>query len=236
MFEYMKTEKTDFLLLNDMVLMETDLEDLIKFISHYMKCTVARTDELIELIQPMTMTYSREVIGLGDGGELLGNRMLGKGRIKKLPMYREWKNGDYNLRCDPPTEPLAIGNVQIIDDVVASGESLYTARERLDPLHSRNFSGLILVSSGNFNSTFRSPDGGVVGYDKLTSALLVLGDSGSDPYWYPAIYSMRHLLFKQERDPQYLERVANRYFNGNTNSLKMMFKPLRQALVKDIDK
>lgn len=232
MFDYVKTEKTDFLLLNDIIPDQIGLGELTDFISQYMSCAVYRIDELTDLLKPLAID-SKEIIAIGDGGDLVSRKLLTGREYKKLTIYRKWRDGNYDFHYDIPFSSLGSSNVQIIDDVVASGETLSRVREILDPLQLRAFSATVLIAGGNFNNKYRTSDGGVYGYDSLVSALLVLSDSEDDPYWYPAIYSMRHLLFKQEQNPHYLERMSKRYFNGDSGPLERILDSMRNMSYLD---
>lgn len=228
MFDYAKTEKTDFLLLNDIITDATGLRELTDFISQYMSCAVYRIDELTDLLKPL-ITGSKEIIAIGEGGELVCKKLLAKREFKKLTMHRKWQDVNYEFHYSMSFGFLGSNDIQIIDDVVASGETLHMVRKILDPSHLRAFSATVLVTSGNFSSRYRTSDGGVHGYDNLVSALLVLSESEDNPYWHPAIYSMRHLLFKQKQDPQYLERISKRYFNGSINTLKKILESIKET-------
>lgn len=231
MLNYSKTVKTDFLLFNDIVPNEIDLGDLVDFIYQYMDCAMYTITELVSFFKPLLINNSDEIIAIGNGGELVTKKLLDTNNMKydykNFSIYRKWHDGDYEFQYDMPNGILIDNNIHVIDDVVASGETLSRAREILDPLHSRAFSATVLVAGGNLNSDYRKSDGGLSGYDRLTSALSVLSDSDDDPYWYPAIYSMRHLLFKKEHNPHYLERMSKRYFNGNSDSLEKILESIK---------
>ena len=227
MFRYAVRENTDFLLLNDMFPDNSQLENLTDFVSQHMKCTVHNVNQLIDLANPMLNLNinQAEILAVGGGGELVSKKLLKGTYCQKIEVRRKWQCDTYQIYIGE-TPTLTGSKVHVLDDVLASGETLFRVREILDPLHEKIFSSTVLVTSGNVSSKYRN-GGGVIGYRKLSSVLLVESDSNADSYWYPAIYSMRHLLFNQDCDPRYLERISKKYFDGKLEAFRTIIEQIK---------
>jgi len=219
MLNYSEKLKVEFLILNDLDIV--DISPLTDFVSKYMDCTVYDTNHLCRALKHDF--DSKNVYAVGAGGKrVLRNPSIDIKKFDTISIKRIWKDG----------KPLGfsnIGDVKIkeesvlVDDIIGSGETLHFINSFAK---SNDLEAVSLVMNNNPND-FKD-ENGVKGYKNTTCTLLVEG-SGNDSYWYPAIYSLRHLLFKPKENPWYLRNMAQHYFENNLNGLEGVVKRLGES-------
>lgn len=109
----------------------------------------------------------------------------------------------------------------IVEDVVASGQTLLNIYEYIKKHGGKIellITCLIQESSPLVNKSFVPTIAGEV--------IKKPDDSGQDPFWYPPIYSLRHLLYGDEEMPNIYSVLNNKYFNDE-NIVENKIKELR---------
>lgn len=207
MLNYNEKIKVEFLILNDLNI--PDVSPLTDFISKYMDCVVY---DINDLCKPLKYNFnSKNVYAVGDGGKtVLGN--INVKDFDVIPIKRIWKDG--KLLGFSNIENVKIKEESVlVDDVIGSGETFYY-------LNSAGVSDIDAVSLiMNSNPSDFKDENGVKGYKNTTCTLLVEGD-GTDSYWYPAVYSLRHILWKPKENPWYLRNISRQYFKNNLEGIK----------------
>jgi len=209
MLKYNEKLKVEFLILNDLNI--PDVSPLTDFISKYMDCVVY---DINDLCKSLKYNFNfKNVYAVGDGGKIvLGNININTKNFDVILIKRIWKDG--KLLGFSNIENVKIKEKSVlIDDVIGSGKTLYY-------LNSAGVSDMEAVSLiMNSNPSDFKDENGVKGYKNTTCTLLVEGN-GTDSYWYPAVYSLRHILWKPKENSWYLKNIARQYFKNNLEGLE----------------
>lgn len=149
---------------------------------------------------------------------------LGK-EILDITWHRIW-NGENALGFETNVENYSLINkrVIIIEDVIASGHTLWTLKNTLQKLGAEVIyviSALIQESSPIITKSFCPTYSGVM-IEKAKNKSL-------DPFWYPPIYSLRHLLHGDNEMPNFYQILNTKYFNNN-NDVELLIKKYRKEI------
>ena len=217
MLKYVKRESVEFLLLLDMPGIEYGA--LKDFVSRHMRFSVRTFKELSKMAA--SKLPSERIYAIGTGGEEV-MRYFPSRSFDTIPLQRLWKNefNDYysDLPCLNITSPCCF-----VDDVVGSGKTLWFVKENISEQHAAAF---CLIYNNN-PSQYKDKNG-ILGYKETIASVIVDGIRG-EPYWFPAIYSVRHLLEKPKKNPNYISNMAKRYFAGDTEGLARVVSLISQS-------
>ena len=143
-------------------------------------------------------------------------------RIIELKWSRSW-DGDNASFFETNIDKFNIRNERIIifEDVIASGETILNINSFLKKNNNKIISiitCLMQETSPMYSNSFCNTIVGNV-INKSTSTEL-------DPFWYPPIYSLRHLLYGDIEMSKFYKNLNERYFN-NEKSVEKLIKEMR---------
>ena len=151
------------------------------------------------------------------------NKVFDNKFIYNIKWSRYWK-GDSFLGFETNIDNYDIKNkrIIIIEDVIASGNTIWTLKEYLDNNNNEVVmicSALIQESSPIVNKSF---------CETYSSMMIEKTENDElDPFWYPPIYSLRHLLFGDKEMNNFYNVFNEKYFNGN-NDVEVLIKKIRR--------
>ena len=167
------------------------------------------------------------VILLGEGGTrffkyINANNVFSNKEVYRIKWSRLW-NGDKSEYFTTNIDDFDIRNkkILIIEDVVASGETLLNINDYLQKYNNQIellITCLIQECSPLINQSFCKTIAGEV--------IKEISNGEDDPFWYPPIYSLRHLLYGDEEMPNIYDNLNKRYFNGD-DDVERIIKEVR---------
>ena len=145
--------------------------------------------------------------------------------VLDVTWHRIWNN-ETSLGFETNIDNYNLNNrkIIIIEDVIASGNTLWTLKNTIEKLGADVkyvISALIQESSPIINKSFCPIYSGIM-INKPQNELL-------DPFWYPPIYSLRHLLHGDSEMPKFYQILNTKYFN-NEDSVELLIKKYRKEI------
>lgn len=145
--------------------------------------------------------------------------------ILDITWHRTW-NGENSIGFETNIEDYKIENkkIIIIEDVIASGNTLWTLKTTLEKYGAEVkyvISALIQESSPIITKSFSPIYSGIMINKPQNQDL--------DPFWYPPIYSLRHLLHGDDEMPKFYQILNSKYFN-NENDVELLIKKYRKEI------
>ena len=215
----LEVKKADFFILDDGTSIKT-LEPLVAFLhQHHRKTCVL---SLREISKKMSESLKRLIdfdnvffIGLGQGGATTLNYMIdnldSNISSKNIRWSRQWidYNNFYFIKEDLDKSFYCGKNVILVEDVVASGKTVQVASDDLK----KAGANVIGVVSALINEKSPALDSGFIDfalYGVHTHSLLQKSNL-LEAYWFPPIFSIRHLLYGQQEDPFFYQTVSEKY-------------------------
>lgn len=150
------------------------------------------------------------IVTVGEGGKQVF-KALNKDALEviEIKWSRNWKNEisnefitnieDFNFKSK---------NIILIEDVIATGETLYNIIleiKRRGGDVKKIICAIINESSPLIDKSFAAT---------IVAAKIISKDS-KDPFWYPAIYSTRHLFYGDEEMPKFYGVLNDKYFKDD---------------------
>lgn len=109
--------------------------------------------------------------------------------------------------------------VLLIDDVVATGHTLNNIIKKIENLN--GIVSMIMIGLGSCNFLDKENYPIIIGkklYEKHKHILSNIDGA----YWYPGIYSIRHLLNEENGMANFKERIAEMYFENDAEVIKIL--------------
>jgi len=167
------------------------------------------------------------VLLVGTGGKqvfknIKDNDIFNNKEIYSVKWNREW-DSDISIGFRTNLNHYNLNNKQIIlmEDVIASGNTLWTIVNEIRKyggMVKGIFSILIQESSPIIERSF-CPTYSIVMVNKPNNEEL-------DPFWYPPIYSLRHLLYGDSEMSNIYNVLNEKYFNNN-DEIELEIKKIR---------
>lgn len=172
------------------------------------------------------------IVTVGTGGKQIFSVIkdkLSNHNIINIIWNRAWHNSD-SVGFNTNINSFVFKNKKIllVEDVIASGNTLWTLKEEIERLNGTVVgivSMLIQESSPLFDKSF-------VPMISLVYVKKPL-DANLDPFWFPPIYSLRHLLFGDEEMEEFYDSFNKYYFN-NSKEIEDIIKSLRGGVKSEI--
>ncbi len=166
------------------------------------------------------------LVGIG-GKQMFSNiihREFFKGiEIVDLVWHRYWdSNSSSFFETDIYKYDFKDKKICLIEDVVATGNTLLTLKEMIEIRGGKVemlMSALIQETSPLIHNSFVSMISGI----KICKP----DDFQKDPFWYPPIYSLRHLLYGDDEMEDFYDVFNDKYFNGDI-TVENMIKSYRR--------
>lgn len=159
------------------------------------------------------------IVAVGEGGkrafEALNKEAL---EVIEVKWSRNWKSGVSNeFITNIEKFDFNSKNIIIIEDVIATGETLFNIISEIQKRGGtvkKIICAIISASSPLIDKSFK----------ETIVAMKILSDNNKDPFWYPAIYSTRHLFYGDEEMPRFYEILNEKYFGDKKieNEIKKM--------------
>ena len=168
------------------------------------------------------------IILLGTGGSrffnFFENHMIFKDKkIIKLKWSRSWIGNNSNY-FETNIDEFNISEERIIifEDVVASGETVLNINKYLE----KNDNKIVMLITCLMQET--SPMNNKNFCKTIVGNVINRSNSlDLDPFWYPPIYSLRHLIYGDEEMSNFYESLNSRYFNGKKD-VENLIKEVRK--------
>ena len=170
------------------------------------------------------------IILAGTGGkkmyEGIKNTKIFKDKeIISLTWHRDW-DGEKSLGFETNINEYNFSNkkVIILEDVIASGNTLWTLKNTLESYGAQVIfviSALIQESSPIIYKSFCNIYSGIM--------IKKPQDETLNPFWYPPIYSLRHLLHGDDEMECFYQILNEKYFN-NEGKVEQLIKKYRREL------
>lgn len=185
-------------------------------------------NKVIKFLENSLIDEFDTIVLLGEGGSrffaLFKDCSIFKDKkIVNLKWSRSWSGDSANF-FETNIDEFDINNERIVifEDVIASGETIMNIKDYLE----NNGNQIMLLitclmqeTSPMANNNFCNT---IVGnlINKSTSSDL-------DPFWYPPIYSLRHLIYGDEEMSKFYDSLSKRYFKSE-KSIEKLIKEMRQ--------
>lgn len=150
------------------------------------------------------------IVTVGEGGRQV-LKALNKDALEviEIKWSRNWKSEISNeFITNIETFNFKSKNIILIEDVIATGETLYNIIfeiKRKGGNVKKIICAIINESSPLIDKSFA---------ETIVAAKIISKDS-ENPFWYPAIYSTRHLFYGDEEMPKFYEVLNDKYFKDD---------------------
>ena len=147
------------------------------------------------------------IVTVGEGGKQVF-KALNKDALEviEIKWSRNWKSEISNeFITNIEAFNFKSKNIILIEDVIATGETLYNIIfeiKRKGGNVKKIICAIINESSPLIDKSFA---------ETIVAAKIMSKDS-ENPFWYPAIYSTRHLFYGDEEMPKFYEVLNDKYF------------------------
>lgn len=232
---HLKTYKKQFIILNDMPSVKFNqiksLYILIKKYNYNLQVISLQkiSQKIIKLIKKANIDFDTVVL-VGTGGKVVFENIKNNSAFKnKNVFYVKWNRvweGTQSLGFSTDINKFDLRNkkVILIEDVIASGNTLWTLKKCISNRKGAVqaiFSVLIqegsLISQKSFAPTYS------------ICMIRKTGVKDLNPFWYPPIYSLRHLLYGDLESSLFYEELNKRYFN-NEKIVETRIKKIREEI------
>lgn len=188
---------------------------------------IKKTAEVIVNFLKKRINEFDTIICAGTGGKQLYNSIEDKSLFKEkevvyLEWHRTWDN-EQSLGFETNIDEFSYQDKRIIilEDVIASGNTLYTMMKEIEDRGGKVveiYSAMIQESSPIIKKSFMNIFS-VVKIKKPENPSL-------DPFWYPPIYSLRHLYDGDSEMENFYQILNDKYFNGE-DKVERFIKKIR---------
>ena len=150
------------------------------------------------------------IVTVGEGGKQVF-KALNKDALEviEIKWSRNWKSEISNeFITNIEAFNFKSKNIILIEDVIATGETLYNIIfeiKRKGGNVKKIICAIINESSPLIDKSFA---------ETIVAAKIMSKDS-ENPFWYPAIYSTRHLFYGDEEMPKFYEVLNDKYFKDD---------------------
>ena len=150
------------------------------------------------------------IVTVGEGGKQVF-KALNKDALEviEIKWSRNWKSEISNeFITNIEAFNFKSKNIILIEDVIATGETLYNIIfeiKRKGGNVKKIICAIINESSPLIDKSFA---------ETIVAAKIISKDS-ENPFWYPAIYSTRHLFYGDEEMPKFYEVLNDKYFKDD---------------------
>lgn len=225
----------NFIILNDLSLKSKDiLFNIFKEISKYNY--QIKMFDISKLAMKIVKRFSKDklifdtIITVGTGGKhffesIKNNKIFLDKEIINLKWHRLWnKEESLGFETDILDYDLKGKKVLLMEDVIASGSTLITLNNEIKKRGGKVVAivaSLIQETSLFIEKSFASTYVAM----KINKTL----DITLDPFWYPPIYSLRHLLYGDEEMNDFYKILCEKYFN-NEDKIEKLIKYYREEI------
>ena len=164
------------------------------------------------------------IVTVGEGGRQV-LKALNKDALEviEIKWSRNWKSEISNeFITNIEAFNFKSKNIILIEDVIATGETLYNIIfeiKRKGGNVKKIICAIINESSPLIDKSFA---------ETIVAAKIISKDS-ENPFWYPAIYSTRHLFYGDEEMPKFYEVLNDKYFKDD--KIEKEIKKMRSELM-----
>lgn len=150
------------------------------------------------------------IVTVGEGGRQVFKALNKDGlEVIEIKWSRNWKSEISNeFITNIEAFNFKSKNIILIEDVIATGETLYNIIfeiKRKGGNVKKIICAIINESSPLIDKSFA---------ETIVAAKIISKDS-ENPFWYPAIYSTRHLFYGDEEMPKFYEVLNDKYFKDD---------------------
>lgn len=217
------SKKSDFFILDDNV-MASNISAFEEYLSqkkiNYLNISLMEISNLVgqRLFSEVKLPKFDIVVGLGTGGTVMLNMLENYGVFNNISKCRlrwshVWDESEViGYSSDIYKYDWNNKKILIVEDVVATGETIITAAKEFEKMGGKVTGVISAIISGL--SPFSEKT-----FIPLVAGLKAQSNKGLDedvnPYWFPAIYSIRHLLYGDKEMPNFYEKLSSTYFSGD---------------------
>ncbi len=214
----LEENNNSFIILDDKTFKITSkMNELVELISKYgYQISIVDLKETTKkIINDIETKVFDTIITVGTGGKQVYSTIQDENVFKNkniclMKWNREWDK-DKPIGFDTNIDQFDLRGKKIIllEDVIASGNTLFTLKNEIEKRGGSVewiYSSLIQESSPIIDKNFCN-----------TTAVVVINspkEESLDPFWYPPIYSLRHLIYGDEEMNSFYEVLNEKYFNG----------------------
>ena len=221
MIEILQEFKGDFFILDDGAT-EYAINEISALIRKYYRRVeiISLKEHAKKIFENQSELFSSEVmtIALGAGGKNIVSLLSRDFTFPQLcccTWSRVWGT-EYRTQFQHNLDSIDLCGKQIviIEDVIASGETLRAVKNYLLERGAsiiKVFAAVISGASPMISNQFAL---NICVGAKLNACGLALKDDEFSAHWYPAIYSLRHLLYGEDENPDFYNTISNLYFDG----------------------
>ena len=162
------------------------------------------------------------LLGMGTGGKMIGKIIkdyFPSVNVLNINLKRIWENDKTSgFEYDFPISALQNKNIILLDDVIVTGKSVNVLIKELNKINCKVLGCLVGVTNVSFTR--------IKFKHNVVVSRVVYGkrfnNCSLDPLWYPAIFSIRHLLNHENGMDNFGEIVSDKYFFRDENITNLL--------------
>lgn len=182
---------------------------------------------LLQYLKKKNIIFDTVVL-VGTGGKntfspIKNDTFFDRKEIIELQWHRKWNNSkSLGFETNINNFDFKDKKIMLFEDVIASGSTIFTLKNLIE----KNGGKVIGISSILIQET--SPLINKSFCNTYSSIMINKPeDINLDPFWYPPIYSLRHLLHGDDEMPNIYDELNKHYFN-NINNIELLVKEYRE--------
>lgn len=223
MLKILETLRSDFFVLDDNSV-KCNFKPLMEFICKYFDNSIVvplkqKTKLLTKdfVSSEFGICEKTVFIAVGQGGQRILDFIdwIDDFQVMKVKFSRVWdENAESTFEHNLDQFDFDNKNFVIIEDVIASGKTIESFTQYIETRGGKVIGIITSNISGTSPLQTSNDDYKIIACTSLESSDDVTQKGSFESHWIPGIYSLRHLFYGEDENPEFYTILAEKYFDG----------------------